>query len=316
MPLTPCLPIFEGESLVSWTARLARYQTGFGPTFFLRLMGVGLQDAIAATPRGLDRLSELGGVPRADLEKGAYLPLGKRVYVYGGHRFHAEFVGRNRTTYCPACLLEPVPNGPSGPHRIGRVAWFFTPVRTCPVHGRPLIRRPNTSYGEAFQDMMVVAPPDAELRRMVEQSVRRAVSPLQAYLEGRLRGAAGPAWLDGQQIDYAVRATEMVGACLLFGTRADLNELSEDDWDAAGAAGFEATSRGPEGIQEVLKRHILFVEEAAPCIPLNSGVKGFLIVAADLVEQGGAARQGRAVGFLENTVRDDCLGHGHSPFEK
>jgi hypothetical protein len=253
MPLEPYLPILEGESLVSWTSRLARYQTGFGPAFFLRLMGIGRQDVIGATPLGLDRLSALSGVPRADLEKGAYLPLEKRCYVYGGHRFHAQFVGRNRTTYCPACLLETVPNGPCGSHRVGRVMWFFSPVRTCPVHGHPLVRRPNTTYGEALQDMMTVAPPDAELRRIVERSDQRAVSPLQTYVEDRLRGVAGPAWLDGQQIDYAVRATEMLGACQLFGTRADLNELTEDDWDAAGAAGFEATARGPEGIHEVLK---------------------------------------------------------------
>ena len=100
--------------------------------------------------------------------------------------------------------------------------------------------------------MMVVAPPDAELRRMVGRSVN-ARSRRSRPMSRTAARDAGPWWLDGQQIDYAVRATEMLGACLLFGTRADLNELSEDDWDAAGAAGFEATSRGPEAIHEVLK---------------------------------------------------------------
>lgn len=77
-------------------------------------------------------------------------------------------------------------------------------------------------------------------------------SPLQRYIEDRLDGKDGPAWLDGQQIDLGARASEMIGACLLHGAHVDLPALSEDQWDAAGAAGFEHAARGEEGIRSAL----------------------------------------------------------------
>ena len=48
---------------------------------------------------------------------------------------------------------------------------------------------------------------------------------------------AGSDWLDGQQIDQAARATEMLGACLLHGV--SFTALTEDQKDAAGAEGFK-----------------------------------------------------------------------------
>jgi hypothetical protein len=254
MRLTPHLPLVRGESLMSWTARLARFHTGLPAHRFCAIVGLAPGDVLRAAPAALDRLSEMTGVARSDLDRTAYLTVeSKRTYEFRGHRFDAEFACRSRTTYCPACLLEKsVPNGPCGPHRVGYVNWLYAPVRTCPNHGLPLVRRPNTSYGEDFQDMMVVAPSDAELRRMAASLKPRPVSPLQSYVEARFDAGVGPSWLDGQQIDQAVRATEMIGVCLLHGPHANLVALDETMWDAAGAAGYEATSRGPEGIHEVL----------------------------------------------------------------
>lgn len=254
MVLTPHLPLIPGESLMSWTARLARFHTGLAPNRFCAIMGIHHGDLLRATPAALDRLSEVTGVARSELDRTAYQTVeSKRTYVFREHRFDAEFAYRNRTTYCPACLLEKaVPNGPRGLHRVGYVNWLFAPVRTCPDHGLPLVRRPNRTYAEGFQDMMAVAPSDAELRRIAEKLDPRPVSPLQTYVEARFDGGAGPAWLDGQQIDQAVRASEMIGVCLFHGPHTNLMALDEATWDAAGAAGYAITSRGPDGIHEAL----------------------------------------------------------------
>ena len=137
-----------------------------------------------------------------------------------GERFHGDFAGRGRTTFCPSCLLEDArPDGPSRGRRVGRLAWLFSPVRTCAVHRIPLVRFPNASGSGRFQDMDTVAPADAELEALAASAFAREVSPLQAYVEARLEGAAGPAWLDGQRIDQAAIASEMVGACMLHGVR-------------------------------------------------------------------------------------------------
>lgn len=100
--------------------------------------------------------------------------------------------------------------------------------------------------------MMVVAPSDAELRQIAATLEPRPVPALQTYVEARFDGGAGPVWLDGQQIDQAVRATEMIGVCMLHGPHANLATLDDSMWDAAGDAGFEVTSRGPDAIHEVL----------------------------------------------------------------
>ena len=253
MRLAECTPLLAGESLMSWVARIARDATGLAPFEFLNFIEFSRKDILEATPAGLDRLEDLSGMKREEIERGAYLRIGERLYEHRGHSFHAEFAGRERTTFCPACLLEDGrADSASGGRRVGRVNWLFSPVRTCPIHRVPLYRAAHQSYAERYQDMALVAPDDPGLETLVADATAREVSPLQAYVASRLEGELGPAWLDDQQVDLGTRATEMLGACLLFGAHVDLPTLSEDQWDAAGAAGFELTARGEEGIREGL----------------------------------------------------------------
>ncbi len=248
-------PLLPGETVMSWVARIARDETGMGPFAFLNLIEVNRKHVLEATPDGLDRLAEITGVPRPRLEEGAYLRHGERFYTHRGHAFHAEFAGRARTTFCPACLLADArSDSPSGGSRVGRVNWFFDPVRTCPAHRMPLVRTMSARYADRYQDMALVAPCDERLHELAAGSATRPVSSLQTYVEARLAGNPGPAWLDGQQIDQASRASEILGAVLIHGSHVDLPDLSEDDWDAAGAAGFAFTSRGEEGIRDALDR--------------------------------------------------------------
>jgi hypothetical protein len=250
-PITGRVPLLPGETLMSWVGRIARTATGLGPFEFLNLIAFDRKDVLEATPAGIDRLAAISGVPRAKIERGAYLRIGERFYEHRGERFHAEFDGRERTTFCPACLLDDrQPGGPSRGLRVGRVNWLFAPVRTCPVHGIALARSVASRYCERFQDMELVAPDDAALRAMATQAVRRPVSTLQTYVERRLDGVAGPAWLDGQAIDQASRACEMLGAVIRHGPKVDLPALSEDQWDAAGAEGFAFACRGADGLRE------------------------------------------------------------------
>lgn len=112
----------------------------------------GSHAILEATPLGLDRLAAITGTARAEIEAGAYPRISGRFYEHRGHRFHAEFAARGRTTFCPACLLEDArADGPSRGRRVGRVNWFFSPFRTCPVHGVPLYRAPQLSYADRFQ---------------------------------------------------------------------------------------------------------------------------------------------------------------------
>jgi hypothetical protein len=253
MRLAENTPLLPGESIMSWVSRIARDQAGMTSFDFLNFIEFSRKDILEGTPWGLDQLTAITGTPRAVIKAAACLRISERFYEHRGHRFHAEFGAFGRTTFCPRCLLEDArADGPSRGRRVGRVNWFFSTFRTCPVHGVPLYRVPQLSYAERFQDMAFVAPGDRLLEELATNASAREVSPLQGYVANRLDGKEGPAWLDSQQIDLGTRASEMLGACLLFGAHVNLIDLSEDQWDAAGAEGFAFTSRGEEGVREAL----------------------------------------------------------------
>ncbi len=260
-------PLLAGESIMSWVARIGREEVGMEPADFLRFMTLSGRDIIDATPAGIARLKEVTGVAPADFLRGTYVRIDDRLYDHQGQRFHAEFGGRDRTTYCPACLLaDREREGLSGGQRVGRVNWLFAPVRTCPIHDLPLVRKPNRTWSDRFQDMEIVAPADEELQVLLGRTSIRRVSPLQTYVEGRLEGQEGPAWLDGQQIDLAVRATEILGMCVLRHPHVELPAQTETDWDEAGAVGYRFTSRGTEGIREALDEI-----RSPPCVTRKRG---------------------------------------------
>lgn len=60
----------------------------------------------------------------------------------------------------------------------------------------------------------------------------------------------GPEWLDGQQIDQAVPATEILGAVLNFGFRVDIDNMSVVDWHRAACVGWEWTSKGETRLRD------------------------------------------------------------------
>ncbi len=159
---------------------------------------------------------------------------------------------RTQTTYCPACLIDAATEEANG-DRVGRLSWMFASVVVCPRHDIILTRRKNLGYFERFQDMDKVAPLCEELAEQVVVAKTASVSPLQTYVVDRLSGMEGPRWMDGQRIDQAARACEMLGVCRIRGAHADIDDLTMQQWDEAGAVGMEAVSQGPEGIYGILE---------------------------------------------------------------
>lgn len=253
MVMSPHLPPIDGESSVSYVARLARFHANMNSHDYLRIVQLSRQDLTNGTDHATELITTMTGLPRERVEAMNFTHVGDKVFHHRGHRFGSHFAGREWTTYCPECLLEDAdPGSPSAGLRVGRVNWFFLPVRTCPKHGIALVRRRTTHFSQRFQDMAFVAPDDQTLAMEARDAVHAEVSALQTYVERRFDGAAGPAWLDDQGIDQAVKASEMLGACLEFGVKCNLDELTAAQWDRAGAVGFQAAKAGPEGIGRAL----------------------------------------------------------------
>lgn len=253
MLLLPSVPPLKGESTVSWCSRLADVHAAMSCSDWLMMMQISRQSVVETSEDCVLRLSSLNGIAADRIRQCGVRSEGNRLFRYQAESFGMNFALRTHTTYCPACLLEDCDvSGSSAGHRVGRVVWSVAPVRSCPKHEVALVRRPNAGFYEQFQDMNLVAPGNGELDLQAKQAEQCQQSPLQSYVEQRFAGHVGPGWLDGQMIDQAARACEMLGVCRVFGAHTDLKKLTQRQWHEAGAAGFEAASVGPKGIRLAL----------------------------------------------------------------
>ena len=252
--LRPHLPFDPQETHLSFANRLAALHTGGRVQPFLRYIGIDSMRYVAGGEAEVRKLCDLADVDPESVLANVPRKVAKRRYLLRGDPISAEALSRPATVFCPLCLQEDdTVRAAGGPGRTGRFLWSLSVTRTCPVHGLPLVRREKSRWSDEFQELdMRVPEREAELEALAADLVPRSISPLQAYAADRLAGASGPAWLDSQTLDQAVRATEMLGVVLAFGAQPNLRRFTQDDWDAAGRAGYACTSHGEAGIREAL----------------------------------------------------------------
>jgi hypothetical protein len=261
--LRPELPYDPEETPISWATRLAALHTGESVVPFLHDIGIPTGDIRVNRESAIQRLCDLTGQDLELVRDNMVHVLAWRSYSYRGHAFSAEFLQGTETKFCPACLAEDDAQGRRPAlDRKGRTIWLFRPVRTCPRHKIALMSRPDVEWHHFFKEMAIRVPERGrELASLVETRPTRDTSPLQDYVLSRFDGQAGPEWLDGQSVEQAVKATEMIGVVLAFGPKPNLKELTSDEWDTAGQAGFDYTRRGKDGIHDALnllsKRQII-----------------------------------------------------------
>jgi hypothetical protein len=90
------------------------------------------------------------------------------------------------------------------------------------------------------------------LETLLADSESRKLSGLERYILARLKGDAGPAFLDAQPLYVAIKTREMIGAVAVFGRTPNLKRLSDGEWWRAGAAGFDIADSGIEAIGRFL----------------------------------------------------------------
>ena len=254
IPLFPHLPFARDETPMSCATRMAAFHTGGRLVPFLNDLGIPLVDLAGGVKGSIEKLCELGGADPDRVGRNVVRRGGARRSGLRGEAFSAEFLSGSPTAFCPACLAEDdASGGDPAVARRGRLTWLLRAVRTCPAHGLPLTLRPKTQWDDTTHELAVRVPERAgELRRLIDEREPRSCSPLQTYVIDRLEGVPGPAWLDGQSIEQAMRATEMLGVVVAFGPKPNLQKFTPDDWDRAGRAGFAFTSRGEAGTREAL----------------------------------------------------------------
>ena len=252
--LSPRLAFEKDESLPGFGARLAAYHADGRSAEFLSDMDIQLPDLARGQTEAIERLANCSGVPVADLMANAPRSLGNRDYQLRGEFVSSEFFSSPRTVFCPACLVDDdKASGDIAQCRRHRWYWQLSAVRTCMVHGLPLMSRNGGSYRDRFHELAVVVPEMGDsLKALVPKCDPRPISPLQTYVLERLKGTAGPTWLDGEGLEQSVCATENLGILMAFGATSSLDKLTEDERDHAGAVGFGYTSQGEVGIRQAL----------------------------------------------------------------
>lgn len=254
MALIPVLPLIAGESLTSYVNRVASFHCNLSLENFLKFFEISQQDFLGPGPEVLQRISGLTGQPVDALAKMSFLRMGDRQVMINGEIVNSQFFDLSSRPFCPACLLENL-DGEAGSRGmpVGRLEWQMEPVRVCAKHGLVLQARTVEKYSDRFWYLPELSADETVLESMMADAVQQQPSRLQTYVLNRISGNAGPEWLDGQQIDVAARACEMLGVIQVVGTHVDLRAVTDAQWSDAGDLGFSYAANGVEGINAGLQ---------------------------------------------------------------
>lgn len=253
-PLVPRFAFNDEETPFSYAARLAAFHADDRPRLFLLEYGITPDALMRGRQDAVERLAVLGGADPAALLRNALVPVGKAQWRLRGEVFVRKILARQAGHICPLCLLGDVGAGAPQPWRIrDRLIWRLHVAPSCPRHEVEIVNLvPRRAQMTRFELSTEATNAWPTVRRLAAEARPRAATPLQRYCLARLDGASGPAWLDGQGLDHAVRSCEMLGAVIADGPDVSLKRYGPDDWDRARTIGFDVAARGEAAIREAL----------------------------------------------------------------
>ncbi|WGW03945.1 TniQ family protein [Tropicibacter oceani] len=246
--LFPHIRFVHDETPLSWAARQAAFHTGGRLVPFLNDLQVPAIDLARGLPEAVQRLCDRAGQDPEPILENTITALGPRRYQLRGCTFSAEFTTGKDTRICPLCLSEDQHDQKRPDVAVRhRVMWRLAPVRTCGVHGVLLRDIRTGAWHDQFHELQGLGDAIAAQHEVTADELRQP-SKLQTYVENRLAGHAGPEWMDGQDIDQAVRATEMLGGLIAFGPAQSAAAMTSRTWDEAGRAAWDVVSGGEQAL--------------------------------------------------------------------
>jgi hypothetical protein len=248
-------PLHADETPTSFVSRLAA-RNGTSMRIFCRDYDIPFQGVVDGNAETLKHVGTLARADPETLRDAAFVKYGTRRRTYRGIELHDSVLRRERIALCAVCALADIEAHPSlRPNAAvyGRAIWLLDPLRTCPTHKVPLTLLPGAPQKtHDFAHHAGAAVPG--LPQIAASGVRRELGGLEAYALSRLAGAASSPLLDPLPLAAAVRLCRTTGAVLLWGPKVGIKILSVEDEHAAGNAGFEAVSGGPDAFRSLLDR--------------------------------------------------------------
>ncbi len=253
--LFPPLPIFSGETMLSWVGRMAEYHADSDIVQFLQDMEIAVEDAIGGRDSAIARLSEITGYDAAAIASHALRRCNERHILRIGQMQFSRIIIAPGIRFCPLCLVEDDSRKTANaPYRHGRIDWLFSTTRVCPEHRIPIVEQRVESWGERLRDLRKhVKMTTADLQEIGTGTTKQVPSHLQEYVIARRKGVSGPLWLDDQRVDFAIRAIQLLGCALIFGVAKSPTSMSPEEYIEAENEGWRWVTRGEEGICAALE---------------------------------------------------------------
>ncbi|MDR6632655.1 hypothetical protein J2X72_001439 [Phyllobacterium sp. 1468] len=248
-------PLGESELPASYCGRLAHI-CGRDARDFCLDMGFKFQDIVDGIPSVVQRLEEISGLAAGALQTALIVRVGPRLYELNGEPVNRTALTRSKVRVCPFCIRDDRRRFSctdlARPYQ--RSWWLLGHIRTCHVHERALVEIIDGENPHSLHDFTrVIRSQIGQLDGLMDQSVSRPLSKLEAYLHNRINQAERDAtWLDTLRLDVAARVCEMIGASDILGAKFRVLKLSEAQWYESGGRGYEIAATGEVGIRKFL----------------------------------------------------------------
>ncbi len=251
LPVT--LPILADETVTSFTSRLAAENGSPCVTDFCRDIGLDWNGIINGKSDALAALARFSGMALDTLQANSIQLVKQGNYLVRSQEVNRALLCRTRVRVCPECIEGDLRDrGRYGSAR--RASWQLNTIRNCEYHGIPLVELPREKYSADSYDFCVLVDRHIDfVRSQGIPNAPRTNSRLERYIVGRLNNVRKYRWLDHRPLYVVARTCEMLGVLLLFGKAVKVSECSEHQLWEAGEVGFDALTKGPNGLIDSLQ---------------------------------------------------------------
>ncbi len=256
-PLRHTVPLGAGETPSSFASRLAAMRRLPGRDFCLDF-GTTFQKVVDGDPKALAILAAKGGVDPATLGEYALVKTGEHRYQLRGQDLIRRGLRRAAVVLCPKCLAGDIAAAPHLRPELAafqRALWQVAALKTCHVHGVPLVTAVKDMTPHLLHDWSHhLGKALRDLSRLTTETERRPLTGLENYVATRvIDGAPGPGLLDTLPLHAAIFACELFGAVATLGRTPKFGQVIDEQWRAAGKAGFDIFAGGQPSVAEFLE---------------------------------------------------------------
>ncbi|MBM7482336.1 TniQ family protein [Bradyrhizobium canariense] len=256
-PLRHTVSLGAGETPASFASRLATLH-GLPAREFCLDMGTTFQKVVDGAPEALAVIAYKGSADAVALTENAFVKTAERRYTHRGQELTRDNLRRGAVLVCPKCLAEDIAAAPQSRPQIAaaqRARWQIAALKTCATHLAPLViadkdMTPGTMHDWSHHVGKVL--PD--LPRLVAEAGTRPLTGFDTYVLNRLSGGSVRCdLLDTLPLHVVIAACDLFGAVALFGRTPNLNKLVDEEWRAAGGAGFDIFAGGKPSVAGFLE---------------------------------------------------------------